>query len=77
MSPQRLERLVCEIFVAAGMSEEHGRLVAQVLVWADLRGMGSHGVMRVPRYIGLIRNLPRREKARVRAARPSRRGRRS
>jgi len=29
--------------------------VADVLVWADLRGMGSHGVMRVPRYVELMR----------------------
>jgi len=55
MNPQRLEGLVRDIFVAAGMSAEHARLVAEVLVWADLRGMGSHGVMRVPRYVDLIR----------------------
>ncbi len=37
------------------MADEHAALVAEVLVWADLRGMGSHGVMRVPRYVELIR----------------------
>ncbi len=55
MKPERLERLVRDIFVAAGMSDEHAGLVAEVLVWADQRGMGSHGVMRVPRYIELLR----------------------
>ena len=52
---ERLSRLVREIFVRSGMSEEHGGTVAEVLVWADLRGMGSHGVMRVPRYVELIK----------------------
>jgi len=43
------------MFCAAGMAKEHADTVAQVLVWADLRGMGSHGVMRVPRYVELMR----------------------
>ena len=55
MSPERLERWVADIFAAAGMSAEHAALVARVLVWADRRCMGSHGVMRVPRYLDLIR----------------------
>jgi LDH2 family malate/lactate/ureidoglycolate dehydrogenase len=37
------------------MAGEQAQLVAEVLVWADLRGMGSHGVMRVPRYVELMR----------------------
>src|SRR5258708_39018203 len=55
MSPIRLERWVADLFAAAGMSGEHAALVASVLVWADRRGMGSHGVMRVPRSLELIR----------------------
>ncbi len=55
MNPQGLKVLAKEIFVRAGMADEHAALVADVLVWADLRGMGSHGVMRVPRYVELIR----------------------
>lgn len=55
MSPDRLRALAGEIFVRAGMAAEQARLVADVLVWADLRGMGSHGVMRVPRYVELMR----------------------
>jgi LDH2 family malate/lactate/ureidoglycolate dehydrogenase len=55
MSPARLERLVADIFAAAGMGGEDAALVAAVLVWADRRGMGSHGVMRVPRYLELMR----------------------
>ena len=51
MKPERLRALVGEIFVRAGMVEANARTVAEVLVWAELRGMGSHGVMRVPRYV--------------------------
>ena len=55
MSPERLRTLAAQIFSRAGMASEQARLVADVLVWADLRGMGSHGVMRVPRYVELVR----------------------
>ena len=55
MNPGKLKLLAKSIFVRAGMADEQAALVADVLVWADLRGMGSHGVMRVPRYVELIR----------------------
>jgi LDH2 family malate/lactate/ureidoglycolate dehydrogenase len=55
MTPERLRALVSEIFVRAGMVEANARTVAEVLVWAELRGMGSHGVMRVPRYVEWMR----------------------
>jgi LDH2 family malate/lactate/ureidoglycolate dehydrogenase len=56
VNPEKLKVLASRIFVRAGMAEEHAALVAEVLVWADLRGMASHGVMRVPRYVELIRS---------------------
>ena len=55
MNPERLRAAVRAVFCAAGMAQEHADTVADVLVWADLRGMGSHGVMRVPRYVELMR----------------------
>lgn len=55
MSPEALRTLARDIFTAAGMAGEQASLVADVLVWADLRGMGSHGVLRVPRYVELMR----------------------
>jgi LDH2 family malate/lactate/ureidoglycolate dehydrogenase len=55
MTPERLRALVGDIFMRAGMLEDGARTVADVLVWADLRGMGSHGVMRVPRYVDFMR----------------------
>lgn len=49
-----LTRFAREVFVRAGMSEAQAGIVADVLVWADLRGVESHGVMRIPRYLELI-----------------------
>jgi LDH2 family malate/lactate/ureidoglycolate dehydrogenase len=54
-SADRLERWVTEIFLAEDLSEEHARTVAKVLVWAELRGMETHGVLRVPHYVRFIR----------------------
>src|SRR5262245_4538525 len=36
------------------MSEAHAATVADALVWANLRGVDSHGVSRVPRYVEMI-----------------------
>lgn len=55
VAPARLAALVRDAFVKHGMSAEHARLVADALVWAELRGMDTHGVMRAPRYIEFIR----------------------
>lgn len=54
VAPAALRALVRGIFQKHGMSEPHAALTADVLVWADLRGMGSHGVMRVPQYVRFI-----------------------
>jgi LDH2 family malate/lactate/ureidoglycolate dehydrogenase len=53
---ERLERWVSRVFLKEGLPEEHAQTVAKVLVWANLRGMDTHGVVRVPRYVGLIRD---------------------
>jgi ureidoglycolate dehydrogenase (NAD+) len=46
---------LCEaLFTSAGVSAEHARAWAEVLVWANLRGVESHGVLRIPRYLELI-----------------------
>jgi LDH2 family malate/lactate/ureidoglycolate dehydrogenase len=55
LAPAQLAALVRDIFARRGMSADHARLVADVLVWAERRGMGTHGVMRVPRYVDWIR----------------------
>jgi LDH2 family malate/lactate/ureidoglycolate dehydrogenase len=46
-----LQRVVEEIFAACGMGEEDANLLAATLVHADLRGVHSHGTLRVPDYV--------------------------
>jgi ureidoglycolate dehydrogenase (NAD+) len=54
--PERLSTFVAAIFAAHGLSQPDAAMVAEVLVWADLRGVRSHGVSRVPSYLGYIRS---------------------
>ncbi|HKA42995.1 MAG TPA: Ldh family oxidoreductase [Burkholderiales bacterium] len=49
-----LKKFVARVFVRVGMPEGHAATVAEVLVWANLRGVDSHGVSRVPRYVEMI-----------------------
>jgi LDH2 family malate/lactate/ureidoglycolate dehydrogenase len=46
-----LHALVAAIFVRAGMDERDASDVAGSLVTSDLRGVHSHGTMRVPEYV--------------------------
>lgn len=54
VAPARLAALVRDIFCRHGMRAEQATLVADALVWAEMRGMDTHGVMRAPRYVDLI-----------------------
>src|SRR3974390_3913299 len=54
LSAEDLARYAADIFIARGFSETHAAQIAEVLVWADLRGAPSHGVQRIPRYIEII-----------------------
>jgi len=49
-----LTRFTRDVFQRAGMAEAHAATVADVLVWASLRGVDSHGVARIPMYVRLI-----------------------
>jgi LDH2 family malate/lactate/ureidoglycolate dehydrogenase len=49
-----LRRFAAGVFERAGMSDGDAGTVADVLVWANLRGVDTHGVMRIPRYVNLI-----------------------
>ncbi len=48
---KELRRLTGAIFLANGLAANHAALVADTLIWANLRGVDSHGVQRVPRYV--------------------------
>jgi uncharacterized oxidoreductase len=49
-----LTRFAAALFRAAGVGQDDAELVAKSLVEANLRGHDSHGVMRVPFYIGKV-----------------------
>ncbi|MFN3891147.1 MAG: Ldh family oxidoreductase [Beijerinckiaceae bacterium] len=49
-----LAAFAARLFVSRGMSQAHAAQAADVLVWADLRGIDSHGVERLPSYLSLI-----------------------
>jgi ureidoglycolate dehydrogenase (NAD+) len=50
-----LSAFVTAIFVAAGVSPAHAEQWTAMLIWANLRGVDSHGVIRMPRYLDLLR----------------------
>jgi ureidoglycolate dehydrogenase (NAD+) len=51
---EELGRFIREILIKHGASEPDAEIVAQGLVWANLRGSDGHGVSRLPRYVKLL-----------------------
>jgi LDH2 family malate/lactate/ureidoglycolate dehydrogenase len=54
VSRHELTRFIDDVFRAVGMSAAHASIMADALVWANLRGVDSHGVVRLPRYLEMI-----------------------
>jgi LDH2 family malate/lactate/ureidoglycolate dehydrogenase len=51
VSPDRLAEVVRAIFSRCGMSDSDAVVLTESLVHADLRGIHSHGVLRIPDYV--------------------------
>jgi ureidoglycolate dehydrogenase (NAD+) len=51
---EELGRFIREALVAAGASGKDAAIVADGLVWANLRGGDGHGISRLPRYLKII-----------------------
>jgi LDH2 family malate/lactate/ureidoglycolate dehydrogenase len=51
IEPSEVFDLAKRIFVKAGVAEEDAKIVADSLIEADLRGMNSHGIIRLPVYV--------------------------
>jgi ureidoglycolate dehydrogenase (NAD+) len=51
---EELGRFIREILIRHGASAHDAAIVAQGLVWANLRGSDGHGVSRLPRYVKLL-----------------------
>ena len=56
VSAHELKTLATAIFYGRGLSERDSGIMADSLVHANLRGVDSHGVMRVPHYISRVDN---------------------
>jgi LDH2 family malate/lactate/ureidoglycolate dehydrogenase len=54
VAPDTLRTVLSSLFQATGMSAADATIVADTLVVADLRGIHSHGSMRIPNYIGKV-----------------------
>ena len=48
-----LENFITELFIKTGCSKEDAQLIAEVLLRAELRGIPSHGALRIQDYIQL------------------------
>jgi LDH2 family malate/lactate/ureidoglycolate dehydrogenase/isocitrate/isopropylmalate dehydrogenase len=51
-----LETWTAEVLEAVGVRPSHARDTARVLAYADLSGIDSHGIARLPAYVGAIGN---------------------
>ncbi|MHB1318462.1 MAG: Ldh family oxidoreductase [Anaerolineae bacterium] len=64
-----LEQFVAAIWEKVGFSPQDAATEAHVLVWANLRGVDSHGVLRVPQYLANIKRGGMNPKAQIRIER--------
>ncbi len=55
-SHKELERFAVDTFVSLNVPREDAEITAEVLVTADLRGISSHGIARLKRYVDGIVN---------------------
>lgn len=51
---ETLRAFAADLLTAGGFGPGDAAATADLLVWADLRGVDSHGVLRIPRYIEMI-----------------------
>lgn len=54
LSSEYVTRLGKDIFIACGASEQEASAVIEHLVTASLMGLASHGLIRIPQYVGLV-----------------------
>src|SRR5262245_61046482 len=56
ISSADLQRFASGLFAAAGVAQAMAEEWAKSLVWANLRGVDSHGVLRIPGYIDRLKS---------------------
>ncbi|MCX7697445.1 MAG: Ldh family oxidoreductase [Bacteroidales bacterium] len=52
----KLKKIIKKIFIHAGALEKNAEIIADALVLAELRGIPSHGIIRVKDYLMLVKN---------------------
>jgi ureidoglycolate dehydrogenase (NAD+) len=55
IAKEALEAFATTMLEAGGYRPDYARQSAELLVWANLRGADSHGVLRIPRYIEMVK----------------------
>jgi ureidoglycolate dehydrogenase (NAD+) len=70
VSAENLRQLVASMFERLGTSRTDAQTIADVLVWANLRGVDSHGVSRIPRYVELFESGEAKVQPRIKVAQP-------
>lgn len=55
VSPKALKQFTTEVLVKVGVPAEDAALVADTLVMADVRGVSSHGIVRLPFYVNKMK----------------------
>jgi len=53
-TPDALRGYAERLLAAGGFRAEDARKTAALLIWANLRGVDSHGVLRIPRYLEML-----------------------
>ena len=56
VTAEALKEFAARVFAACDVGPDDAALWADILVWANLRGVDSHGVLRIPRYIQTLGN---------------------
>lgn len=54
VNPSVLRTFAADLLKAGGFRDDHAAQTAEMLVWANLRGVDSHGVLRIPRYVEMV-----------------------
>lgn len=54
ISAPDLRQFAGSLLTAGGFTPEDSGQIADLLVWANLRGTDSHGVLRIPRYVEML-----------------------
>ncbi|MBI5322437.1 Ldh family oxidoreductase [Bradyrhizobium sp.] len=51
---EELQRYAAALLAGGGFGRKQAEQTAEILVWANARGVDSHGVLRIPRYVEMV-----------------------